>query len=159
MDKVCEYSGLIFAGNISVLLFVAVTTDYWEYRGLNNTDAVATLLTLLTGSDPGAPLVITPSTSIIMRYSSHTKRWALLDVHDLEITVPNQTFIHVNTALYRNRQTEECGSPKYATDSNFNMQDNTVENATCASVATEDTIILYQQYGNLFRDCDNIGSK
>ena len=35
MNQICDYSSLIFALNTTVLLIVALTTDYWEYRGLD----------------------------------------------------------------------------------------------------------------------------
>ena len=33
LDRICQYSTIIFAGNVVVLIIVSVATDYWEYRG------------------------------------------------------------------------------------------------------------------------------
>ena len=34
LDRICQYSTIIFAGNVVVLIIVSVATDYWEYRGI-----------------------------------------------------------------------------------------------------------------------------
>lgn len=32
MDRVCNYSTIIFASNVTVLILVAIVTDYWQHR-------------------------------------------------------------------------------------------------------------------------------
>ena len=38
LDRICQYSTIIFAGNVAVLIIVSVATDYWEYRGFKLRD-------------------------------------------------------------------------------------------------------------------------
>ncbi len=35
LDRICQYSTIIFAGNVVVLIIVSITTDYWEFRGFD----------------------------------------------------------------------------------------------------------------------------
>ena len=41
MLDILQYSTIILAGNLTVLLVISLATDYWEYRGFNKEEIEA----------------------------------------------------------------------------------------------------------------------
>lgn len=130
MAKICDYSSLIFTGNITVLLIVAMTTDYWEYRGFDFKRLVKNI------SNFNATKLIIPTDTdsyIQLKYES-TQSKALPHLH--------------LSVLYQ---------PPVILQKYFYLEDEMRTNTTSKTgreILASTNIILFVQYGNLFRDCD-----
>ena len=138
MDNICQYSTIILSGNLTVLLIVSVTTDYWEYRSFNRTALLKTLLSLKNAR------VIQPR---------DTKSYVSLDY--LLAFRSNEAFDKAN--LTRRLHYEP---PVYAKLSSFRK---TVSNCSVVDVDSTEPecqarlfLVFFEQYGNLYRDCDSL---
>ncbi len=143
---------IILASNICVLLIVSVTTDYWEYRGFQQKEIETK----------------------VKRCQPHNST-TLID--------PGDTDSYLQIQYYWNprakRQKKPAGTKKvlhyqppalvykyyYVRNHTFNVtyydkDDNYTEQITETRIHRwQDTIILYVQYGNLFRECDSLEGK
>ena len=143
MDRICQYSTIIFAGNMSVLLFVSIITDYWEYRGFDVDFLLAQI----------------PNTNMTKVYSSST----------------SNTYFRLRQnyksggARASELMTSEYYQPPalvtkeyYFTNASFeriifNGTDNVTEVYwELKRVAFRDSVVLFVEYGNLFRNCDDL---
>ncbi|XP_046376882.2 uncharacterized protein LOC124149383 isoform X2 [Haliotis rufescens] len=126
MVAICNYSTLILSGNIVVLLIVAVTTDYWQYRGFN-LDNITNYMKPLEGVDVNIPDGTSPYKVITTMMSKPEKNTSLT----------NHVAEHYHSPMYV--RVFDNGS----VDSKGHVKD-VVQ------------VFLFSQYGNLFRDCDNL---
>ena len=150
MDRLCQYSTIIFAGNVSVLLVVAIMTDYWEYRGFKSDPIVKKL-----PKNTNTTRIVFPKDTnsyVLLRYFWDAKARSVRDPK-----FPGTNFEDQPPALLHNY---------YSLDNViFNITTwNGTHNVTYIEEATrvhrhEDIIVLFIQYGNLFRDCDSLESK
>lgn len=142
MVKICNYSSLIFAGNVTVLLIVSMTTDYWEYRGFNSTLLNSTLHKI-----KNAEIMVPRDTKSYIQLWYKRKHIDNVDNEEEE-----EPLLHQET-LYQ--------PPIFV--SNFFKNDNTHIQQKKSSVITSNLeggmVVLFQQYGNLFRDCDALEGK
>ena len=142
MVKICNYSSLIFAGNVTVLLIVSMTTDYWEYRGFNSTLLNSTLHKI-----KNAEIMVPRDTKSYIQLWYKRKQIDSVDNEEEE-----EPLLHQET-LYQ--------PPIFV--SNFFKNDNTHIQQKKSSVITSNLeggmVVLFQQYGNLFRDCDALEGK
>lgn len=130
MVSVCDYSSLIFAGNLTVLMILSLTTDYWEYRTFDRDKILKHMKTIHS-----VKVVVPRDTeSYIQLWTEEVEIALLTDVH-----VPEQLLYHpplfVRTvfATVRNASSSE---------------------AWLFQIRHE--ITLFLQHGNLFRDCDEL---
>jgi hypothetical protein len=141
MVKICNYSSLIFAGNVTVLLIVSMTTDYWEYRGFNSTLLNSTLHKI-----KNAEIMVPRDTK------SYIQVWYKRKHIDRVDNEEEEPLLHQET-LYQ--------PPIFV--SNFFKNDKTHLQQKKSSVITSNLeggmVVLFQQYGNLFRDCDALEGK
>ena len=149
MDRVCQYSTIIFAGNVVVLLLVALSTDYWRYHGFHT----AGLLVKLAKNDQTK--IVQPhdtDTYTIVRYFWDPSQAAL----PLPSTEANHTYYQPPLLLYRyERFVDEAYIARFS---------NGTHNVTeirwrTKIVKMEDVLVIFLQYTNLFRDCDDLESK
>jgi len=142
MVKICNYSSLIFAGNVTVLLIVSMTTDYWEYRGFNSTLLNSTLHKI-----KNAEIMVPRDTKSYIQLWYKRKHIDSVDNEEEE-----EPLLHQET-LYQ--------PPIFV--SNYFKNDNTHIQQKKSSVITSNLeggmVVLFQQYGNLFRDCDALEGK
>lgn len=138
MVKICNYSSLIFAGNVTVLLIVSMTTDYWEYRGFNST-----LLNLTLFHTKSVEIMLPPDTkSYVLLWYKRKNVHTVNDKHGLAL------------------QKETLYEPPIYVKNYFRsdiVNDNDNENMQSAMISSNleaGMIVLFQEYGNLFRDCD-----
>ena len=150
LERICQYSTIIFAGNVTVLLIVAITTDYWEHRGFDRKEIVNRI-----GSTNRTQVVFPPDTDsyFMIRYNRITRG----NVHPepADILRGNETVYQPPAIVHKH----------FA----WHFENITVVNATNSTPAeyeirrvkipTHDAIVLFEQYGNLFRDCDDLEGK
>lgn len=145
MDRLCQYSTIIFAGNVSVLLVVAIMTDYWEYRGFKSL-AIKTNLPRTNTTH----LIIPQDTDsyFIIRYF-----WDPRAKSRPPQFPANISYYEPPALLHRYEHTANVTRTVWA----YNGIDNvTVALSRPQTQKLEDDVILFVQYGNLFRDCDNL---
>ena len=138
MNKLCQFSTIVFAGNVSILLIVSVTTDYWVYRGFQRNSILANVRQSNT-----TQFVIPFATE---SYFAIRYYWRPMAGKD-----------HGKTRRH-NHRTLHYQSPAALVNYFY------VENVTSANdtetttrfVKYEDLIVLFVQYGNLFRECHNL---
>lgn len=137
MVSICKYSTLIFAGNVTVLLIVSMSTDYWEYRGFD----MDSLNKTLRRSNTTTVIIPKDTRSYIKIHHVRTKR----------TNNPAEAY-PFNVTMYQ----PPILVHKYYSHNISQLPPDTLDNS---SWAAETTIILFVQYGNLFRDCDNLEGK
>ena len=156
MDRICQYSTIIFAGNVSVLLIVAISTDYWEYRGFRTADLIPHLkkmhnrLRLVFPSDTSSYFVVKyywdppPVKTSIFATTPAPKR---------EKIVANYTLVYYQPPALLIKKLEDY--IVFEDSIHFDGEKNvTVSMPTKKTRPLEDKLVLYIQYTNLFRECD-----
>lgn len=146
MDRVCQYSTIIFAGNVVVLIVVALATDYWRYHSFQT----ESLLKKLEKADNTAMIVPEDTaTYIAIRYF-----WEPGMSSSPMPTLPaNYTYYQPPLLLKRyHRTVNESQRVKVANDSHEIRWHATDRRS-------QDVLYIFLQYTNLFRDCDDLESK
>jgi hypothetical protein len=149
MDRICQYSTIIFAGNVSVLLIVAISTDYWEYRGFH----LASIEPVLKMSNRTRLIYPADTDSyVLVRYlrDADADR-GTLHPHSANLTIyqpPGLLRKYYREYEVRKRVTYVSGGNNV-----------TVERVERIRHRSQDVLALFLQYGNLFRDCDNLEGK
>ncbi|XP_064621855.1 uncharacterized protein LOC135484382 [Lineus longissimus] len=134
IDRICQYSVIILVGNLVVLQIVAIATDYWEYRSFNIQEILPKLKksNLTKIHDP-----IDTSSYISIYY-----------LHDDHAKVANVgKYIGNNSDYQPPAYIRRFFQPRIVTT-------NTSTEVRLKEVI--DLVVLFEQYGNLFRDCDNL---
>jgi hypothetical protein len=131
--QICNYSSLIFAGNITVLLIVSMTTDYWEYRSFNQTMLNETLY-MANQTEFDEPIDT----------DSYVSLWYKRKM------LPKRKDSFKKEVLYQ---------PPILVENYFSVTTNISESpekksADIHSDMLAGMVVLFEQYGNLFRDCD-----
>ena len=129
MDKLCQFSTIVFAGNVSILLIVAVTTDYWEYRAFNRTQIIRNVSRAVNTST-----VIQPydtDSYMAIRYERRHK--------------PLANVTRIWTELHYESPAAVFDYYKSGSDGR--------------KVKYEVVIVLFLEYANLFRECHNLEGK
>ena len=131
MVQICDYSSLIFAGNTTVLLVLSLTTDYWEYRSFDQEK-----VTKHVKISKDAKLVTPYDTESYFQLRTVQKE--IVDSHEFE---EKELLLYHPPLFVRKRfigaQNRSGHMRKYM-----------------RNVLHEMTLFL--QYGNLFRDCDEL---
>lgn len=129
--KICDYSSLIFAGNTTVLLIVSLATDYWEYRTFDKTKILETISQSI-------------NTEIVLPFDTDS-------YFQIKISSNSTTDLteYANISSYE----EYYHAPLFFIRRSYKHLE---PNATMmtAEVVFEFELDLFEQYGNLFRDCD-----
>jgi len=151
MDRVCQYSTIIFAGNVVVLILVALSTDYWRYHGfLENKTVRAKLVKALEKNDR-TKLIIPHDTDtyVIIRYF-----W---QEDQMETPLPtyaaNETYYQPPLLLKRYKKDYEELYHSLVFNGTHNTSKLLTRQVTHWS---QDTLVVFLQYTNLFRDCDDL---
>ncbi|XP_046584702.1 uncharacterized protein LOC124291693 [Haliotis rubra] len=126
MVKICNYSTLILSGNTVVLLIVAVTTDYWQYRGFN-LDNITNYLKPLEGVEVNTPDGTSPYKLIT----------TMMSMPEKNSSQAAHVAVHYHSPMYV--RVFDNGS----VDGRGHVKD-VIQ------------VYLFSQYGNLFKDCDNL---
>lgn len=147
MVQICNYSSLIFAGNVTVLLIVSMTTDYWEYRGFNST-----MLNISLFGANNTELMRPADTNSYMElwYKRKFVYNTMARYHNETLYEPPifaRNFFHKHGQGKTNNTTPKLPGLNY-------MRSGNIHEHMKAGV-----VILFQQYGNLFRDCDALEGK
>lgn len=131
--RICDYSSLIFTGNTTVLLILALTTDYWEYRTFNKEkilqmvqESKMTRVFLPFDTDSYFQIKLFPNITDISSLAGYNE-------------IRTDSFYHAPLFLVR----------RY-----FQLPDNSTN-----EFIEEFELDMFQQYGNLFRDCDSLEGK
>ncbi|XP_050393543.1 uncharacterized protein LOC126811730 [Patella vulgata] len=124
--SICNYSTIIFSGNILVLLMVAIATDYWEYNGFNF-DAL---------------LKILPKMNNVNVFIPRDTRTYLEIVYIKDEPVRYYTGNKSSTQYFYQ-------PPVFATVGPIGREKNGV-------IRVETRIFVFYQYSNLFRDCNDL---
>ena len=145
MDRICQYSTIIFAGNMSVLLFVSIITDYWEYRGFN-IEHIAKGIPKHNGTKTLSPR--DTNTYFLIRHtwagSARAERMMTSEHYQPPALLTREYY-------FRNVSMERV---------TFNGTDNITEIIwRTETVQYQDTLVLFVEYGNLFRNCDDLEGK
>jgi hypothetical protein len=135
--KICDYSSLIFTGNTCVLLILALTTDYWEYRTFDRKKILQMIqelkwTTVFLPFDTDSYFQINLLPNVTGKYSP--ARFS---------QVKTEAFYHAPLFLVR-RYFQLPGN-----NTNMLTTNNKVE-------FEEYELDMFEQYGNLFRDCDSL---
>ena len=146
MDRICQYSTIIFSSNVAVLLIVSVITDYWEYRGFDLDRIVSSIepTNRTAVTDPGD----TNSYIEINYYWDLTARRrppppGIQKVTHYQSPALVYKYFYLETYAVNRSRYDRCG--------------NVTEEVTLTHVHRwQDIIVLYTQYGNLFRECDSL---
>lgn len=131
--RICDYSSLIFTGNTTVLLIVALTTDYWEYRNFDR----ERILKMITESG---------RTEIILPFDTDSYFQIKVKSNYTSVVIePRKVSLVKYEAFYH--------GPLFLIRRFYQHFD---ENVT----QTEELELnLFEEYGNLFRDCDSLEGK
>ena len=148
MDRVCQYSTIIFAGNVSVLLLVSIMTDYWEYRCFKEEDIIKNL---------------PPANGTVVTHLKHTNTCFILHHKWYNRTRPNlriprdqllsDTYFQPPAILHKWYYYETKVERRYDVIGQHNVSRDV--NVT-RRMPYDDYLILYREYGNLFRNCDDL---
>lgn len=130
MAKICDYSSLIFTGNITVLLIVAMTTDYWEYRGFDFKRLIKDI-----SSFNATKLIVPTDTDSYIQLKYESKQSKALS--QLRLSVLYQPPVILQKYFY-------LEDDKHKNSSNEARKE----------ILATTNVILFVQYGNLFRDCE-----
>ncbi|KAL3856765.1 hypothetical protein ACJMK2_011485 [Sinanodonta woodiana] len=138
MVQICDYSSLIFAGNITVLLILALATDYWEYRSFDKDKVIQEV------SEMNDTFILEPTDTksyFQIRYICSRKADS---GQRLGLTL-SESLYHppIFVKIYRESVNITSDPPK-------------TPGGSLPYVQYEMEIFL--QYGNLFRDCDDLES-
>ncbi|XP_062607951.1 uncharacterized protein LOC134269761 [Saccostrea cucullata] len=131
--QICNYSSLIFAGNVTVLLIVSMTTDYWEYRSFNQTMLKETLHKA-NQTEFDQPV---DTNSYMSLWYKRKMLPILRDSVKKEILYQPPVLVENFFSVTKN-----------ISDSNKE------KSADIHSNMLAGLVVLFEQYGNLFRDCD-----
>jgi hypothetical protein len=137
IDKICQYSVIILVGNLVVLQIVAIATDYWEYRSFN-IDKIKPMLEKSNRTKIDDPKDTSSYIAISYLHDDHAK------FSNVDKYIGNKT---------------DYQSPAYIR--RFYQPQIVRTNVSTDVVLKEvmDLVVLFEQYGNLFRDCDNLEGK
>ena len=134
IDRICQYSVIILVGNLVVLQIVAIATDYWEYRGFDKKAIVSRV------KKSNRTRIVNPIDT-----KSYFSIGHLLD--------DNARFNRLNDYFGNETYYQPPGLiRRYSAPVLIKI--NKTSYTTLKEYADE--IFLYEQYGNLFRDCDNL---
>jgi len=136
--EICGHGGLIFVANTTVLLFLALMTDYWEYRTFN-VDVV--LRTLMKDKSIEVEVPFDTNSYVRIKIESNTSFRGVQSKKS-------------NTTTIRNRMYQ---APAFLVKSTEQKDNNSGTNMSNIRVILE--ISIFKQYGNLFRDCDDVECK
>lgn len=145
MVQICNYSSLIFAGNVTVLLIVSMTTDYWEYRGFNTTALNLTL----AGVNHTELLRPADTTSYIKIWYKRKYVFSTIGKY------PNETLYEppIFATNFFPGQTSKA-HPMMSTNMSKTSPQTQKRSSDIHSDLKAGMMVLFWQYGNLFRDCD-----
>ena len=139
MVQICNYSSLIFAGNITVLLIVSMTTDYWEHRAFNRTMINQTLF---------------HANFTQIKLPPDTKSYFIIWYKKSLLKAPvNQYTVET---LY---QPPMLARNYFQINENISSGNGQKHSANIHSTLVAGMVVLFEQYGNLFRDCDALEGK
>lgn len=144
VDRICNYSSIIFALNVWVLLLVALLTDYWEYRGFKFED-IAKQVTITNKTQHYFPLDTNSYYVIKYFWDSAASKTELPDGPGHEVHYQSPSFVNKYFKMV-NVTYEEVAC--------INRLNITVKKTRQELRNFEESIILYYQYGNLYRDCE-----
>lgn len=138
-------SSLIYTINVTILLIIAISTDYWEYRGFD----FVHLFRVVSTSNRTKIIVPRDTNSylqILYFYPNHFPNSQTAEIPTYNVTfyqspilVRKYYFNYTNTPEKYLATTEDS----YVLDPYLDMCE----------------IVIYLQYGNLFRDCEDLESK
>ena len=137
MNKLCQFSTIVFAGNVSILLIVSVTTDYWVYRGFQRAIIQSSIRQSNT-TQFVKPLATESYFAVRYFWRPMAKR------HETPLASRHRTLHYQSPAAVVN----------YFYVENVTSSNDT--ETTTRRVKYEDLIVLFVQYGNLFRECTNL---
>ena len=137
MNKLCQFSTIVFAGNVSILLIVSVTTDYWVYRSFQRNSILSNVR------------------------QSNTTQFVIPFATDSYFAIRYlwRPVAHGGSKLRRHSHRTLHYQPPAAVVNYFYVENVTSVNDTetrTRLVKYEDLIVLFVQYGNLFRECHNL---
>ena len=164
LDKVCQYSTVIFAGNVSVLIIVAVMTDYWEYRDYNtglimdtlhqkpesgHRDPADTDTKVWTPEDTESYIMVTHLWSSTIKSSAR---------HNDAVSKYSKLNSFTNTSYYEPPALlhKQIWLAPPHTNTSHRLHLNRSVTSHRRTLRTKDKLVLFVQYGNLFRDCDDL---
>ena len=142
MDRICQYSTIIFAGNMSVLLFVSIMTDYWEYRGFNQDYVIKKIAEI---DEAEIDYLEHTNTCFIMRHWYNREKPNV----PINITSVNQP----PAILHQYRYLDNVSVTHYSFNGTHNVSVQTKEEQL---FKYKDELVMYTEYGNLFRNCDDL---
>ena len=157
MDRVCQYSTIIFAGNVSVLLLVSVMTDYWEYRGFKE-DYIISNLPRFNGTE--ITYLEHTNTCFILHHKWYNKTHPRLKIPRDNLT--RVTYFQPPAILHKYFYFNETVEHRYDVTAAVGAGGATgLHNVSRAVNVTrkmpyDDYLVLYREYGNLFRNCDDL---
>ena len=149
MDRICQYSTIIFAGNVSILLLVSVSTDYWQYRGVSR-EHLLRHLPPQNGTE--VSWLRHTNTCILLRHKWYNRTHPHLRIarEHLDVDTYYQPPVLLNKSFFFNVTVQS------KTDTDLNI-------TTLVNVSRrqpyEDVLVLYTEYGNLMRNCDDLGGE
>ncbi|WAR02779.1 hypothetical protein MAR_009337 [Mya arenaria] len=136
--QICDYSSLIFVGNTTVLLILALTTDYWEYRKFN----IGQVVTSLAATNEARVEVPVDTNSYIQirTFKNISQNTSAITSDPFSESVYHAPAFMVKRTVWGGKS--ERGNQSKDTHHSF--------------IQIRHEINIFQQYGNLFRDCDDL---
>lgn len=146
MDRVCKYSTILFAGNVTVLIVAAITTDYWQHRSFD----FDLLIKKIDERNANSRL----KHQRLLPHHVHTNRTK----HSRPVATDSYLILHhryiddidpVHPLLF------------HTVAANFSvhyeppilLQQHFIFSSSGQKTVLSDKIYLFREYGSLFRDC------
>ncbi|GAB1610685.1 hypothetical protein Ahia01_001354800 [Argonauta hians] len=135
-------SSLIYTINVTILLIIAISTDYWEYRGFD----FVRLFRVVSRSNRTKIIVPRDTDSYLQIFYFYPNHFS--NIQTAEIPTYNVTF-YQSPILVRKYYFNYTHNPE-------NYVATTEENYALDPHLDMCEIVIYLQYGNLFRDCEDL---
>ncbi|CAH1795517.1 unnamed protein product [Owenia fusiformis] len=159
MDRLCQYSTIIFAGNITVLLIVAISTDYWEHRYFDFSIINETVSKQRQIKADNKTMLLQPRDTRSYFYINYSR----VRLHHPTTGLENGSTYE--PPAYMTKVVVDCDAPTTeAPQVVFPIRTThaTILNGTNVTAPEPQwrnetgSIYFFSQYGNLFRDCDDL---
>lgn len=149
---ICDNGGIIFVGNTTVLLIIALMTDYWEYRGIDRDQVINAIET----NNLKTEVVLPFDTNSYIQIRTFSNRTENRTIENFDYCIDTCFSYHAPVFVVKHLLSVMSNKTSdYNSDEKESIMQRT-DHFNASNVLWKHEINLFNQYGNLFRDCDDI---